>query len=153
MTLQNTIKIMKKWPLLLIGISIVISIAFSYVASTRDLTTLENVFFQVFSLGIGIFGSIVLGKDSAKDAATDVIKPHARSAVRRLISLYKSLSRLAYAIDTARLSAKDHPASLAVLDKLEAIVVEQIATADDALEDWNDIVPDEIRKIRESAKE
>ena len=32
--------------------------------------------------------------------------------------------------------------------KLEAIVIEQLATADDALEDWNDIVPDEVSELK-----
>ena len=34
-----------------------------------------------------------------------------------------------------------------VLEKLEAIVVEQIATANDALEDWRDIVPEDVKEL------
>lgn len=38
-----------------------------------------------------------------------------------------------------------HPS---VLDKLESLVIEQIATANDALEDWRDIVPEDVEELR-----
>ena len=31
--------------------------------------------------------------------------------------------------------------------KIEVIVIEQLATADDALEDWRDIVPEEVDEL------
>jgi hypothetical protein len=34
------------------------------------------------------------------------------------------------------------------LARLEAIVIEQLATADDALEDWRDIVPEDVKELR-----
>ena len=33
------------------------------------------------------------------------------------------------------------------LAKLDAIVAEQLATADDALEDWRDIVPEDVEEL------
>ena len=33
------------------------------------------------------------------------------------------------------------------LARLEAIVIEQLATADDALEDWRDIVPEDVEEL------
>jgi hypothetical protein len=118
------------------------------VATYRDLTSLENVLLQVISLGLGLIGSYVLGRESARDAAKEMVKPHARSAFRRLLSLYRSLSRLAYAIETMREDGKVHAETTQVLDKLEGIVIEQIATADDALEDWRDIVPEDVEELR-----
>ena len=126
-------------------LSLGIAALFLYIAAERDLTTLENVLFQVFALSAGVFGSYILGKESAKDLAKELIKPHARSAFRRLISLYRSLSRLAETIQLSKVSNSEH--SL-VLDKLEYIVIEQIATADDALEDWRDIVPEDVEELR-----
>ena len=36
-----------------------------------------------------------------------------------------------------------------VLAKLEAIVTEQLSTADDAIEDWNDIVPEDVAGLKQ----
>jgi hypothetical protein len=34
---------------------------------------------------------------------------------------------------------------------LDQLVEEQIATADDALEDWRDIIPEEVEQVEEQA--
>lgn len=118
-----------------------------FVASQRDLTGLENTLLQAFSLAFGLTGSFLFGKQSAKEAAKEMIKPHARSAFRRLISLYESLSRVALEIENYKVSIKKQNSPL-VIERLEAIVIEQLATADDALEDWNDIVPEEVSELK-----
>ncbi len=135
----------------LIAASIAVAVIFVITALKETLTQLEIVFFQAITLFLGLLGSFVFGRQSAMQSARETIRPHARSAFRRLLSLFNSLSRLATAIENARSSKpmKDQP----VLDKLEAIVTEQIATADDALEDWRDIVPEEVDEIREKFKE
>ena len=76
-------------------------------------------------------------------AGREVIKPHARSAFRRLFSLYMSISRVASIISMS----KDPENSHGTLGKVEVIVREQLATADDALEDWRDIVPEEVDEL------
>jgi len=143
--MKNTKKVL---PIILISASIAVAIIFIIVASKQPLTQLEIVSFQVFILLLGLLGSFIFGRQSAIKAAREIIKPHARSAFRRLLSLYNSLSRLAFTIDHARSSNSNSMEEKAVLDKLEAIVTEQIATADDALEDWGDIVPDDVDELR-----
>ena len=135
-------------PVLLVLASIGVSGLFAYVATTRTLTNLESVLLQAFALVTGLIGSFIFGRQSAREAARAIIKPHARSAFRRLLSLYQSLSRVAIAIESSQNSKapEDHQVILA---KLEAIVVEQLATADDALEDWRDIVPEDVEELRQ----
>ena len=141
----------KNWILasLLILSSLGVAIFFIIIAAERTLTQLENVLLQIIILALGLLGSFLFGQISAKNIAKDIIKPHARSAFRRLLSLFNSLSRLATTIEYAKstdiISQKENAA---ILDKLSAIVTEQIATADDALEDWKDIVPEEVEQIR-----
>lgn len=125
---------------LIVGLSV-------YISSQRELTSLENTLLQVFALGLGLIGSFIFGKQSAKEAAKELIKPHARSAFRRLISLYESLSRVGYEIENYQ-STNSNISEGHTMAKLEAIVIEQLATADDALEDWNDIVPDEVSELK-----
>ena len=130
-------------PVLLILISIGILGIFGYVSTIRTLTNLELIFSQTFALITGLVGSFVFGRQSATKAGREVIKPHARSAFRRLLSLYMSISRVANIIAMSKNSEDPH----VTLAKVEAIVTEQLATADDALEDWRDIVPEEVDEL------
>ena len=138
----------KRSGLLFVVLSVLISVVFLVMATKRDLTALENTLLQVLSLGLGLVGSYIMGMQSAQETAKDIIKPHARSAFRRLLSLYRSLSRLAFAIQSARTGVQENAEAVAILDRLDAIVTEQIGTADDALEDWNDVVPEEVANLR-----
>lgn len=130
-------------------ISAILVLCFLLTSMYRELTDLESILFQVFTLGTGIAASYILGKQSAQSAAQDVIKPHARSSFRRILSLYEGLSRLALSIVEIRNNSKNPPTHL---DVLEAIVVEQISTADDAIEDWRDLVPEEVEEIEKRLK-
>lgn len=134
--------------IVLIILCVVVAIIFGYIATKRTLTGLESVLLQSFSVGAGLIGSYIFGKQSAREAAKEIIKPHARSAFRRLLSLFQSLSRVAKAIEQHNQSPNDFNADVTIA-KLEAIVAEQLATADDALEDWRDIVPDDVEELRQ----
>ena len=135
-------------PSLLILISLGVAIFFVYVATTRTLTGLESALLQIFTLVAGLYGSFIFGRRFADEAAKELIKPHARSAFRRLSSLYLSLSQVADAIESSHdfESREDYQVILA---KLEAFVFNQLATADDALEDWRDIVPEDVEELRQ----
>jgi hypothetical protein len=136
--------------------SVVVATGFSITAASRSLTNLEAVLFQAFSLVAGLVGSFLFGRQSAQGAARQMLKPHARSAFRRVLSLYQSISRLAHAIEAARTVPSRVSGGTTGPDQrlevLRAIVVEQLSTADDALEDWNDLVPEDVAEIRERAK-
>ncbi len=133
-------------PYILIIISLVVSGHFIHVAATRSLTYLEGVILQLFTLLAGLGGSFIFGRQSAREAAREFIKPHARSAFRRLLSLYQSLSRVADVIESSR-NSESPEENQVTLAKLEAIVVEQISSADDAIEDWRDIVPEDVQEL------
>jgi hypothetical protein len=129
-------------------ISLIVSGLFIYIASTRTLSNLEMVMLQSFALGAGLIGSFLFGKQSASEAATEIIKPHARSAFRRILSLYQSLSRVATAIDSSSKSQSPEERQVTIV-KIEAIIAEQLVTADDALEDWRDIVPEDVKELEQ----
>lgn len=137
----------ERWPsLLLMIVAFVVMGISAYIATQRHLSDLENILLQTFSLLFGLVGSYYFGKQSANDAAKEIIKPHARSAFRRLISLYESLHRVGVEIENSKNSNEPQSETL-TLAKLESIVIEQLATADDALEDWRDIVPEEVAEL------
>ena len=121
---------------------------FAYVATTRPLSDLESVFLQVFSASTGLIGTFMIGRQSARNAASEVIKPHARSAFRRLMSQFQSLHRMASLIESSQ-SSKTPDQYKEVLARLSEIATTQISSADDALADWEDIVPEDVKELRE----
>ena len=137
-------------PALLICFSIGISVVLAYTATTRTLTGLESILWQIFVFGAGLAGSFIFGRRSAIEAAREIIKPHARSAVRDLISLYRSVTRAVAAIESQRNFNYN-----IIRAYLIGIFSEQLATADDALENWRDILKEEledlIQKLRENS--
>ena len=108
----------------------------------RTLTTFEVGLLQLLVLATGLLGSYIFGRKSALAAAREVIKPHARAAFRRVTALYNSLYRLSERIEELK-TDQDDPR----LDLIQALVNEQIATGQDAMEDWRDIVPEEVEQI------
>lgn len=135
---------------LLIVVSVAGVTTFAYVAATRQMTDLESVLLQFFFAIIGYLGTFMAGRQSARTAAKDVIKPYARSAFRRLLSLYRSHQQMASVVEDA-LDSKTTEGYRLTLARLQGILLGQIGTADAAMEDWRDIVPEDVEELYKSA--
>ena len=124
-------------PLVLIFVGLGLAGFYVYVSTFRSLTPLEGTLLQILILVAGIVGSVWLGRQSLMN------RPHARSAFRRVTSLYSGLARAAAIIEESRDfdSVEKYHVAFA---RLEELVSSQLATVDDALEDWRDIVPTEV---------
>lgn len=131
---------------LLILFSVGISIFVAYIGTTRTLTGLESTLWQIFVFAAGLTGSFIFGQQSARKGATDIVKPYARSALRRLASLYRSLSRAAEVVDSAQQPEPQEDFQV-TLARLQEIVEGQLLTADNALEDWRDILPEVLEEF------
>ena len=148
---------------LIIILGVVFSVLMvSATGNKQDLTPREATLFQAISHGLGVVGSFVIGNKSARAAAQDVVRPHARSAFRRIVSLYRALGRFSDEIESRRIflrSVGDETGKVdgahieAALDLLLVQVTEQIGTANDAMDDWRDLVPDEVQAIEDQASE
>jgi hypothetical protein len=121
---------MKIVPLAIVSGAIALAIAMVIVSAIRSLSTLELMLWQVVSLALGIYGSYRFGQSSARDAARDVVKPHARAAVRRIVSLRDSLYRLSRRVQTYQLQDEDPRFSV-----IQAVIQEQIPAGRAAVED------------------
>ncbi len=135
-------------PALLLIFSIGVSIILAYTATKRTLTGLESTLWQIFVFATGLAGSFIFGQQSAQKAAKEIIKPHARSAFRRLIFLYLTLRRAAAAVELAQHSESQENYQV-ILARLEEIITAQLMTADNALDDWNDIVPEDVKELKQ----
>lgn len=120
-----------------------------YFAARRNLSSLESVLLQFIALAIGCGVSYWVGKTSVKEAAEEIIKPHAKSAFRRLIFLYLTLRKAANIIKLSNSSESQEEYEM-LFARLEEIVAAQLITADHALEDWNDIVPEEVEELKQN---
>ena len=127
---------------LLAVITIVLSAILIIVAQSRPLTPLEGILLQVVILAAGVGASYMIGKNAAMEAARELIRPYARSAFRRVLSLYKSMYNLSVRIEVMQEEGYDSR-----LDVIRAIVDEQIPTGRDALEDWRDIIPGDVDEM------
>jgi len=134
------------WPGV-IGLVVLVATTFSVLlASTLNLSS--DVLLQFIFLAIGCGVSYWVGKTSVRKAAEEIVKPHAKSAFRRLLSLYENLSRAANVIQSEKVSDSQENYQV-TLARLEEIVATQLITADHALEDWNDIVPEEVEELKQ----
>ena len=129
-------------PWFLILISLVSFGCFAFVAIKRPLTQIEAIFLQMFTLFAGLAGSAIISYQLSVKESREKIKPHARSAFRRLVRLYQSMSRMATIINASE-PADDRTK----ITRIEEIVRAQIATADDALADWGDLVPESVEEL------
>ncbi len=81
--------------------------------------------FQVVTLATGLLASYRFGRNSARDAAYDVIRPHARAALRRILALRDSIFRLSGRIEGYKADGDDDNR----LNIIQAIIEEQLPIA------------------------
>ena len=125
------------WALFVIALVVMIVIS-----SIRQLSQLEIVLLQVVTLATGLLGSYRFGRNVAQHAAYDVIRPHARSALRSILTLHDSLYRLSHRIESIKNEVNDQS-----LDLVQAIVEEQIPLGITAVEDWRDVAPVDVDEV------
>ncbi len=131
-------------PLIALWLAFAVALgAMIVVSSIRELSQLEAVLFQVVTLTTGLLASYRFGQNAARDAAYDVIRPHARSALRSILALRDSLYRLSLRIEGFKNgNHTDHN-----LDLIQAIIAEQIPLAGSAVEDWRDVAKDDVDEV------
>ncbi len=141
------VKFLKSNWLIIVGlVGFAIAAGLTVVVSfLRDLTDLESSLFQIIILVISLLLSYLFVQKSANDAAQERVSLHARSAFRRVVRLYVSLSRLATIIDQRRQT--DASTDRQDLDLIHAVIEQHIPTIGDALEDWRDLVPENVEEI------
>ncbi len=111
------------------------------VSSGRELTSLEEILFQVVILATGISASWRIGRSSA-------LRNHARPVFRRVLDIHIGLYNLSDMVQGFKTQRPDPS-----LDVIDAVVSEQLRTARSAIEDWRDISPEDVEDIEVQARE
>ena len=149
----------------LIIVAVILAAVNVYVGAGKPDNELAGAVLQGIALVFGVYGSYVLGKASAFDARDRITEARALSALRRMLNLYralgrqrKSLSQQMFRLD--QLAQQQNPNGRVEIEHvrgsfmtLEAMVTEQINTAGDALEDWRELLPDEVARIEKQVQE
>ena len=121
--------------------------SFWYVANKRDYTPLESYFLQILIAFVGLAVSFYSGRQSVREAAREIVKSHARPAFRRLLSLRSGLLQLSLTIEATQ-DAKSREDYRENLSLLEGLVYMIHLTVAEALTDWEEIVPEELEKLK-----
>ena len=130
---------------ILVALNWLVSIGLQLPKAQFDAGVTDFLLQFIFS-AIGVGASAYFSGQSARKDATAMVKPHARSALLRLFSLYQGLARAAEVIDSGQQPEpqEDYQVTLA---RLQEIVEGQLLTADHALEDWRDIAPEVVEVL------
>jgi hypothetical protein len=137
-------------------------------ALTVLLTSRENVSeyeqgllqFILFAAGAGL--TYFFGALSVKAEAQDLIQRDARKAVRRIVNLASGVQDFAVALkresDRVLVVAAENDGLVpgataqAAFDALAGHIPGQLRTLEDAIEDWRDIVPEQVADLERRAK-
>lgn len=121
-----------------------------FVGVQKKADPLATALLQAFTFIVSILGAYIFAKDSVATAAQEVaekmVRNRVRSAWRRQKGLYQGLGRLIDEIDAQNSEVKDETSKLR-LKILRAMITEQTGVSGDALEDWRDLVPDEVAEL------
>lgn len=133
-----------------------------WLTSEKDMTAREEGLFQFIFFTVGVVISFVLGKQSVADAAQDVLSPHGRKSVRRIVNLAKGLGSLSVVIRQQRILLEEQADSNQgqvtftqvsnTFDTLDVVIDGQLRTVADAIEDWRDVVPEEVQALEDDDK-
>jgi hypothetical protein len=154
--LQREATVARLASLTAIGFGVSLEVWSIFSAQDHPLTARESAIVQAFGWAVGIYASWQFGRSSLPAAAKELVKRQVRSAFRRTKDLYGSAARLSSAVDERRdalRGLKNQTGDVALtdvelaLDLLHALVNEQIGRLNDALEDWRDLVPEEIERM------
>jgi len=151
------------WRAILAIVGLIILFALTVVVTAnKDASELSKGLLQfIFFLAASIL-AIDLGRQSLKRAASDVLKPHGRKAVRRILRLGQSIGSFSETIETQRAlmqhrgSQRDGTVEVFEIEgafaMLEDHVAAQLGIVEDAIEDWRDVVPTDVEAIESQAR-
>jgi hypothetical protein len=149
--------------MLMVGGAVLASVAAVVISAYRPLTSLEQTLFQILTLVLSLIGSADLGMRWAKAATEEQTRLQARTGLRRVLTLYASVARFGQLVEERRsllggiaMLSRNNTIPMThvdqALDLLAVASTEQLGTASAALEDWRDLLPDEVEKLAQRAE-
>jgi len=145
-------------PMVLWAVLLAVLLAVTIAVTTRkNATHLDTALWEFILFGIGLLVSFYFGRKSVKEAASDVIRPAASAALRRLVSLGKGIRTIGVIAGEQAKDANETgnvPADRVVagIETLSILLEAQVAVVIDAIEDWRQFTPDLVNQLQEEGK-
>ena len=137
-----------RWELVLVAISIIVALTFAGImvgiAASRPLSPLEAVLFQIIALGVGLVGGLFGSYKFGQSVAAN--RQYARSALRSVLVLFRSLQRLYEAIERLKLGSSSNEQ----FEQLQLHIENQMDIARSVINDWRDLIPEEFEDVGEN---
>jgi len=151
----------RQWYLVRGGVLIflVALLVLTIVITGRSSTTNgESALWTFILFVIGLAATFYFGRKSVSEAAADVVRPQARSAGRRIITLGKGIGLFRAAMreqhSAARHAATENGGNVPIASielayaTLDLQVEQQMLSVIDALEDWREFDPEIVNELR-----
>jgi hypothetical protein len=132
-----------------------------YVGTFKHPNTLAAAILQGAALVVGVAAAYFFARASIQSAAKELVATRAFSAFRRVENIYKALGNLLGVQDEqlVKFLAMRTGETRGIVDiyvemaieTTRQLLIQQINTADDALADWRDLVP-EVQQIEAQAE-
>ncbi len=145
----------RKWALAAL-ISGAVLMTFTILLTSQKGVTDRELQFIFFATGLSF--SFYFGMRSIAEAAQEVLRPHGKKAVRRIVNLAQGITSFITVLNEQRsllatqAQANSNQVSFAqvelIFDTLEIVAGLQLRTAVDAIEDWGDVMPDVVEALR-----
>ena len=137
-----------RWELVLVAISIIVALTFAGImvgiAASRPLSPLEAVLFQIIALGVGLVGGLFGSYKFGQSVAAN--RQYARSALRSVLVLFRSLQRLYEAIERLKLGSSSNEQ----FEQLQLHIENQMDIVRSVINDWRDLIPEEFEDVGEN---
>lgn len=131
--------------------------------SARDPSRTEVALVEILSLAIAVLLAFLFGYAYSASAATSKLRAQGRASFRRLQNLFAAIQALGTSLASERASLEEISASSGdavpsremtrTLEVFELHYLYQVRTATDVMEDWRDIVPEEVDDLERRSEE
>jgi hypothetical protein len=133
-------------------------LALTILVTGKKHTDTENALWTFILFALGAALSFYFGRKSVKDAANELVRPQARGAARRLITLGRGVGMFETLIERQRMRAQEaaresDSVPLAEIEVAYDVLLMnarmQVRTISDALEDWREFEPEIVNQLVE----
>ena len=128
-----------------------------YVTGRDDTTSRESALWTFILWIFGLGASFYIGRESVKAAAAEIVRPQARGAARRLVTLGRGIAGFTEVVELNRQAAGDladrNSGSVPIrqiehsFDLMDLYMRGQLQAVSAALEDWREFEPEIVNEI------
>jgi hypothetical protein len=145
---MNGLRVQPRFVLLVLGLCV------AGIAVTTFLADWRTAWGALVALIVGLWGSYALGARTF--GGPDDPRGGARQALRQIVTHYRQLSALEQMVEGERaalatLAGNDDLVSLDHVDRalyhISFQLTQQLSTANDAIDNWRELLPDEVRQL------